>query len=385
MDMEKFQMWHAQGIWVQVLIMVMFSWSFFEKPKYQQRRNIPLGLLHLWVGINTAFVCTLSQIKGVYNYWTLFPYFNFLCLVILYTLITRYITREQTKTVLVYMRYVVIATLGMCVLQYIGLSQFFKLFVRNTGPLYYNIVTGFIGNGTHLSGFLAMCTPLFLIKKSRENYLALSLLFFILCFSGTTVNDPSISGFIIAGFLVFYMSEKKFFTFGMLIVFVGLLGIFLSINNSKFFVPSGRLPLWEAYIPLLKGRFITGSGLGTVKLLSATPQFPDAHHLHLEYYQYLVELGFIGLMLILNIIVSFIKLKPANRTDRALKGIVYGFLISCFFNFPSHLWLPSTWCIVCYSLFLIQERENGIFPQGDQVVSTKFDQTERNTNWCFGQ
>ena len=375
-DHKVFLPWHVQGMWAQVLIMTAFSWSFFENPKYIPKRNIPLGLLHLWVGGSTAIICTKSQMAGVYNYWTLFPYFNFLCLMVLYTLITRYLSKQEIRTILRCLRYVVIATLGMCVLQYVGLSQFFRLFVKDHGQVHYNLVTGFIGNGTHLSGLLAMCIPLFLWKNTREDKLAILLTLLVLCVSGSTIRDPSISGFIISIALIIYMAKRRF-AWSVLLLGSGILaGMYVYKHNPSFFSVSGRLDLWGAYLPILKEKFILGSGLGTVKVLSTTSQFPKAHHLHLEYYQYLVELGLIGLILIGNVIIEFIKKKPQGQTDKVLKAIVFGFLLSCLFNFPSHLWLPSIIAIFAYSSLLTQELTHAIFTQRNKGFSIKLDSTE---------
>ena len=352
-DHPNFKIWHAQGMWVQTLIMIAFSWSFFQNRINNSKSNIPLGLLHLWVGGSTAFVCALTQMNGSYNYWTLFPYFNFLCLIMLYKLIVDYLTIDNIYTILKWLRYVIIITLIMCVLQYIGVSQFFRLQHPDSVNLN-GIVTGFIGNGTHLSGYLAMCLPLFLWNRSREDFLAIVLLGMVLFLSGTTVGDPAISGFIISLFVLFYMAERKLSK--AFIVVLGLcVGILMYLKNPLFVVPTGRIGLWSAYLPIAKGRFILGNGLGTVKFLSARAEFPDAHHLHLEYYQYLIELGFIGLLLVGNIIVEFMKKAPSSRTDKVLKAIVYGFLLSCCFTFPSHLWLPSTLALFAYAAFNMGE------------------------------
>lgn len=371
-DLEHFKMWHTQGMWVQIMIMIAFSWSFFEKPKYVQKMNIPLGLLHLWVGGTTAYICMRSQMAGVYNYWTLFPYFNFLCLIILYTLITQYLTKSNVETILSWLRYVIIATLGICVLQYLGLSQFFVL-VEANHSYHNNIVTGFIGNGTHLSGFLAMCLPLFLWKQKREDWLAIILLLLVLCLCGTSIKEPSISGFVIILFVFVFMSKRRVLA-SVIICSVGAVVAIIAYNyNPQIFGINGRISFWTSYLPIFKSKAIIGHGLGAVKLLSTQPQFPNAHHVHMEYFQYAIELGLIGLVLIFNVILDFIRKKPVDRTDRVLKAIVYGFLLSCLFNFPSHLWLPSTIAIFMYAAFHIGENNNGPFQKRNTNISIKVD------------
>ncbi len=56
-------------------------------------------------------------------------------------------------------------------------------------------------------------------------------------------------------------------------------------------------------------------------------------------------------------ILSFMKNKAENRLELTLKTIVVGFLVSCFFNYPAHLWLPATWVMFFYAAFYALKNE----------------------------
>jgi len=347
--------WHAQGFWTQMCIAIMFAWSFFKRSE-RDSKNIPLGLLFMWVTINVGFVCFLSLMRDKYDTVHFFPYFNFLCLLIFYTIITKYLTIVHIKVIMEGMRYVVFATIAICVLQIFNLSQFFELIPVAPGVKHDNIVTGFIGNGTHLSGFLASCFPLLLWKMKKLDVLAIIALLIVLLFTGTTIGDPSISGFAIIPLLTIFYYKRKWKVIVPLLLLLAM-GAYLAYPHipEQFFHPQSRFSIWAKYWPLFRHFPVTGVGLGSMRIIA--PQvYPKATHLHLEYFEFAFELGIIGLAFILNLIYHFIKDKSVTRLQLVLKTMVLGFLLSCFFNFPAHLWLPSMYAMFAYAGYnLIKE------------------------------
>ena len=360
---QELDIWHAQGIFAQGMILIALSWSFFEKPKRLLVKNVPLGLLNLWIGIQTLYICYLSQVNSKYDVKHFFLYFNFLCLLILYNLIVQYLNKDNIIKILGYLRYVVIITLFTCVLQRFNLSQFFKLLIDMEGTpeaywLHNNPVIGFIGNGTHLSGFLACTIPIFLWHGKREDYLALILMGLILCQAGTTIGDPSISGFAIAFVVWIYLIKRN----KLALVWTGLLAIvgFFIVKDflpNNFFGGSGRLSIYGYYLKVFAKQPVTGLGLGTVNIIYTYSPFPQARHVHMEYLQYGVETGIIGLVLIGNLVNDFFHKVAIDKVSLCLKACVLGFLVSCCFNYPSHLWLPATWAFSFYAFFISINRK----------------------------
>lgn len=354
---RNLDLWHAQGLWVQVSILCLFSYSFFENPKTVLVKNRPLGLMHFWVGSLTAYICFVHLQQGKYNIQNFYPYFNFLCLIVFYRLIVQYLSLVQIKKILGYLRYVVILTLVVCGLQQLNLSQFFKLTTDH--HTLNNLVTGFIGNGTHLSGFLGMCVPLFLIGKRRENVLTLILMALILCFAGTTKGEPSISGFII-GFIIlsaYWIKRDKRTIIYLVLLVVVMLPIVFGYRE-KLFAFNGRIGMWVYYWgAFINNSPVTGLGLGKINQVYEMTPFQGARHLHLEYFHFLLETGIIGFVLIINMIKGFFNSKSRGETQFILKLIVLGFCLSCLFNFPAHLWLPSTIVMFCYASFYAIKNE----------------------------
>lgn len=349
--------WLAQGAWTQTLVMTMFTLTFWQKP-IRDIRNIPLGVLHFWVGLTVAFICFKSQMGGRYNITTFLPYFNLLCGLIFYKCLTEYLTKEQFLKIVEILRYTVIATLIFSTMQVFTVFPFYK-FLAATQWHRNNPVFGFIGNGTHLSGFLAMCISLFLIKVKRENVLAVILTFLLMCFTGTNRNDPAISGFIIALAVLtfFYKKNWQLLSTTYFLIFIGLI-VFSSYFPKDFFTDSGRFVAWKYWWNVfINTSPLWGIGLGSIGLIAPKTPYPQLFHMHLEYFHYAIEIGIIGVFLIINVIVDFLNKTAESREQLALKSVVFGFLVSCLFTYPSHLWLVSFWAIFFYSAYMVINRE----------------------------
>jgi len=351
---HRLDIWHSQGMWVQICLCVAFSWSFFEKKREIKCPNIPMGLLHLWVGLFTGYICYVSQVNGKYNIDNFLPYFNFLCLLIFYNLIVQHLNSKQIEKILEMFRYVIIGTMILCVLQYFNLGQFFKMFSPENANYNNNPIVGMIGNGTHLSGFLASTVPLFLWKARKEDWLALALMGLILTQTGSSLGDPAVSGFIVAFVVVCYFYRKIW------LVPIGAMAVIglCVFKDLKILSDNGRFAIWKTYLDLFKQMPLTGTGLGTVNNIYKHTPTPNARHLHMEFFQYTFELGLIGIVLIANVVKGFFSNNTDDKISLVLKGCVLGFLVSCCFNYPAHLWLPSTFALFCYaSLYAIKNEE----------------------------
>ena len=355
--------WQAQQLWCHLIVGLGFAWSFFENPKLVKLPNKPLSFLFSWVTIFTLFICFISLRKGIYNVRNFYPYFNFICVLLLYKYCIGYLNKKHIVQILNILRWTIMITLFMCVLQVLGLSQFFRLldspYNSNFAEWHNNICVGFLGNGTHLSGFLASSVPLFLWHNKREDWLALLLMFIVFFFTSTTLNDPSISGFVIFFALFVYFFKDNRLVFRSLIALV-LAGILFSILFAPklFFSPHGRLDIWRVYWQIFKQMPITGQGLGSISKIYKYTIYPEARHLHMEFFHFTFELGIIGAVAIIALIKDFLSIKVCSKTELCLKTMVIGFLLSSCFNYPAHLWLPSTWVIFAYaSLLCLKNKE----------------------------
>lgn len=359
--LPQLDIWHAQGIFSQIVILALFSASFIKSPVYREPKNIELGILHLWVGSLTAIICFISQTHGKYDITHFFPYFNFLCILILYKTIVQYLNRIDVEICLLAFKYMIIATLLMCVLQFFGTSQFFKLFYPGD-RFHNNPVVGFIGNGTHLSGFLGMMVPVFLYFGKREDWLCLVLMGILLCFAGTSTGDPSISGWIVAiGIGIYWLYSLNKINLwhivtGTIILIIGLTTFWDFISSLQIFNLNGRNGFILNYWPIIKEWFLTGAGPGTMNAIYKQTANPNVRHLHMEYIQFILEIGIIGLMCVIAVIRKAFIIRCKDKQMLTVKCIFLGFCLSACFNYPMHLWLPAIYAAIAYGLFMVLHR-----------------------------
>lgn len=357
--------WTAQGAWIQLCALVMFSSSFIIQEKYSIPKSIPLALVNIWVGAFTLFICLMVMAKGKMDIAHFAQYFNFLCILVIFKFIVSYLNATDIDRCLHYVKYILIGTLLLCVLQRFSLGQFFEIYKHydatgkvNVNPAQqFGNVFGMLGNGTHLSGLLAMLSPL-LFKTTRENILSLILLIILLFYTGTIIGDPSISGFVIISILLLYRAlYREHIIFYFYLFCAASCLILISVNsNIQLFNPQGRLEPWKYYWDLCQKQFVVGYGLGTVRAVSELTPFKTMKHLHFEYFQILLETGIIGLMCVVGLINEFWK-KQTEGIGLTCKLIVFGYLLSGLFNYPMHLWMPSVYACFAYAGLIIYERD----------------------------
>lgn len=342
--LRSLDIWTAQSIFIQFCASLMFCLLF---------KNIPLRMFMLWAVIQTFGWFLVLSMNNKINTFMTQNIINIFLAGVIYLSIVNFLNRNHICKIVDYLRYLVISQLIVCVLQFIGYSQFFVLLYP--GSQYFNnLVVGYIGQPTHLAALLAMSAPLFLVRRNTADILSLILMGLVLLTTGTTKGDPSSTGLLIyATVILFYLFHSDRWLFWIFMTFVSVSSAF--ILTPKFFNPHGRYEIWLYYLGLFQQMPITGAGLGIVHNIAQTTPHPKALQLHNEFLQIALELGLIGLLLFLNMIVEFFKQKSDSEIELCFKSIILGFLINSFFLFPMHLWLPSTLAIFAYAGFKVMK------------------------------
>ena len=348
---RQVDLWHSTGQFIQISILILFCYSFFEKPRNVQILNKPLGSFVCWAGLITAYGwITVFATTQHYPVKIFLPFFNLLCLVWLYKLIVGYLDSASIEKILKWLKYSVILLLLYCVLQYLKLDEFFKG-NNNTGDQ----LVGTIGNPMHLAGLLGLLQPLF-FKKSRENILCLILLWLLILITGSATG--LVTGLAVLLFWLFFKRRKL--AIGVLAVSVVSL-IVLYLTNHSFFCNSDRFRVWGLVWKAVKEKFITGFGLGTYGI-SKIGDTGSAHwqHVHNEYLQLIFELGIIGLVLVLWCIFNYFKTFKSIKNDLTIRlaSIFFGFCLLSGVMFTGHLWVTSVFAMMSYAgIYAIKNEE----------------------------
>ena len=295
-------------------------------------------------------------------------FMNILSMAILYQVIIGYITKYEILKIIQILKWTITVTLLVCVLQNFNLGQFFELIwrdsnVENFSIIFNNPVVGFIGQPTHLAGFLAMCAPLFLYKSKRIDLLCLVLMLVILSFlTGSTRNNIAISGIVVflfsTFFYIFKTNKKLLFPFSMILLLFIICFYFIADPSTitTLFNDQGRYSVWGYYLSKIQESSWIGHSLGDIYYTFQNSPFPRAMHIHNEFIQITYELGIIGLLGFLFIIDHLMRVKDTPEII-LFKSIIVGFLTSCLFTYPIHLWLPASYAVFFYSSIYALENE----------------------------
>ena len=348
----KLDIWHAQGFYVQIGVLVFYCYHLFKK-------NKPLAVLLGWVGILTINQFLNIQIESKQYAILLFlPFLNFLCIIILFDIITTYCNKEFFDKFVKYFNIPFLIVLVYSVIQELSLDQFYRSIDISLKTRNNNEVVGIIGNPMHNAHFICICLPVLFFLKGWRRKLAI---LFALAVIGLTRSS---SGMLVAiaviafGQVFLRIFSKKEIILGILIGLIVSVLKFHSFNDAirHFTFSSGRLQIWANYLPVFIQKPLTGWGLGVVNELARQKQFWTWRHLHLEYYHFAVELGLITVGIAFWGIVNYFKkfdLAVKDDTTVIMVSMFLAFLLTALFGYPMHLWILSVLGITAYSYLYI--------------------------------
>jgi O-antigen ligase len=265
-----------------------------------------------------------------------------------------------------------------------ALYGMFELYNKNPRILFYwkdsslDSVTGTFVNRNHFSGYLEMIVPLamgliiarldlFSLSglKWRQKLLAimekgllvnllLAIITIIMCIAIVFSHSRSGIATLILTFIFFFgfaaffketsREQKKlmrnfikvmFLTIALLSVTIGISSTVQRFSLDKI-LHEGRSIIWTQTLQWI-GRFpIFGTGLGTFASLNPGSEEGGTligfYHAHNDYLEYLMEVGAIGLILLLAVIFFMLGRSLAawqTRRDSEIKGLALGGIMSC--------------------------------------------------------
>lgn len=347
---RKVDLWHGQGHFFQLGLLIIFSLSFFEKSKEIKIKNKSLGIFTLWAGLSTGYIWITSLASiSQYPIKIFLPFFNILCFLIFYKLCLEYLDEEKIKKILKWLQYSIILVLFYCILQYLKLDEFLK------GLSSHDELVGTIGNTSHLAGYLAIIQPIFFHKRG---IIPLILLWLVIILAGSA--SGVFVGIAVILFWLFLKQKYKLLITGLSL---SLLGFVVVVSRfSQFLSSSHRFELWTLVFDKFKDKAITGWGLGTFGAFQFKLPYDSVsvwRHTHNEFYQIAFEMGLIGLVLVLWIIWDYFKtgLGIRNNTCITLLSIGLGICLLSLFSFPIHLWQISVIGMFVYSSIFVIKNE----------------------------
>ncbi len=351
---KQLDLWHGQGHFFQVGLLIIFALSFFEKPKPVQILNKSLGVFTLWTGLTTSYLWATALTKtGQYPIKIFMTFFNVLCFLLFYKLVIEYLDEEKIKKILIWFRYTIIMVLFYCTLQYLKLDEFLK------GLSSHDELVGTIGNPSHLAGYLAIVQPIFFNKKG---IIPLILLWSIILLSNSA--SGVFVGLLVILFWLFINKKYRYFFTILILGIISLVIVFIRFNS--FFCVEHRFEMWKLLFETFKNKAVTGFGLGTFGALKITlpPDLTIWRHVHNEFYQIAFETGLVGLGLVFWCIWEYFKegfkLIKSN-TCLVLLTMFFGICLLSLFSFPIHLWQISAIGMIAYSGIYCIKNYNSLY------------------------
>jgi len=332
--------------------MFALSLSRSERPIV---RNLPLSCLVLWVCWQTLFIWQTS-LPGSQHYPTglLMPWLHVMCLPLFYLAAVTQWTPRVLEELFRWLARGATVLFGYGLLQMANLDQFYRHVEWNLGdPL-----IGTIGNTSHFGIHLALLLPIVLWQpRWYWKLLAAGMV-------GMIALTKSAVGFggalIVVGWWCLRFRQRLIW----LPVSLGLLGGVFAWNHPAYRSPEGRLEVWrlnwEDYAsPSLERHqskpTITGFGLGyTLARAQAAPLGSPLKlwkHVHNALLQILMELGVIGLGIVLWGLAAYwtrwwrVRSHPLAWVCGSLFLI---FMISSNFHFVDHLWVLASLGLIGY-------------------------------------
>lgn len=172
-----------------------------------------------------------------------------------------------------------------------------------------DIVGGTVGNASIFACWLAMCLPLWMTWTWRYRAVVVVTALGLIFMSGSLV---AVVGALLAlWWMAYRLRTRRWWWIASIVLYAGFLASawILLQRNGAYFNSSGRLQAWPAFLAFWREAApITGAGLGSVWAVAYT--WPPEHvlyqwrHVHNEYLQVLVELGVIGAMLFVPVLVD---------------------------------------------------------------------------------
>lgn len=364
--LSKLPAWTAQGLFTITTIFIGLSLSLFSKNNNIRVIDKPLACLSIWIFISFLNSIYNKLINKDFEFFNVSLILCFLSILILYHLILNYIDKIHIVELMNLFRWIVIVTIIIGILQKLNLGQFFYTFKNPLDSDINNPVVGFIGNGSLNSNFLAVFSPLFLWKRKKFDYLIFTIIFFMFFIGGTVSTKISYSSFLIYFFVMMYMLRSVWIKLVVFLIAILAIGLAISSNLSLNSLLNGRLEIWLSYWSIfthvtfknvISGP-LTGLGIGFVDIFSKYTNYPTAHHVHNEFFHFMIEIGIIGLGLILWLIYDLLNNKPTDNESKILKCIICSFLINCFVNPVAHVWIFTVYITICYGLFKLLQAYN---------------------------
>lgn len=320
----------TQELFFRYAVIFLYGLSLFIQPK--RVMNIrSLGVFLIYFIVNGIFInFEVSTRRALLNCFMAFIYFD---------LIVRYIDIKNLKSYTAWLYWLLVANLGLALLQQAGMDPIYTRVNNISVPLGESTV-GFMKLKATLGTLTALITPLLFSLSGWLLLVTIPLIYWSQSSSSVLAILASV-GFI----LYFRVNKKLYFSILLLMLAAGFSYIFL------FDMPGGqfneRFKVWFFSMShVLRNSPFLGYSLGSFggfNLITNQATTAEKLHwiwLHNEFLQMIFEGGIIGLVIVLGYLKGrwkeFIKYSSIKEVQ-ILFGSLISLVVISLFNFPFHI------------------------------------------------
>lgn len=333
--------WHSNTWWMQGWVPVLAALTARERSIWSQQIPQSAWWLVAWTTVS-AFAVFYSELApkqpypmallvGIGNLWVAF---------LALWLMTQW-TPEFCRTVSSVVFWSGVSLIGYAGLQACNLDQFFRSL--DTG-IKQDVVVGTIGNPTHFACQLTLWMPFAMQQSGWRKLWLLPAAYLIVTLSSSTAL------MVMAVLLCAWAWTSTPRAGWLMLGSCGIAGGWVLATQPLWLDSFGRWPVWSTWWDILSKRPILGWGVGFTRQLTQalSPDHPlhTWRHLHNEYFQWWVETGVIGMLLLGWFLWSLWQRRTQTTSTPLRWAFGWSFaacLLVSILNFPWHLWQLGGW------------------------------------------
>lgn len=316
-----------KAMFFDLMCLAIITISFIKGTRFYYK-NKYLGFFLIWVFITFFFNWFLpysvtQNNRQLINIFTLEPMLHLILAVIASFLVMSTLDKEDFKKLT--KAFCISATLVTAwgIMQLIGFDPFGKIAYYNHS----NKFSACLDNPNIMGNYLCLAFPFFFALKEPKYKLMGLLVFAGIILSKSVLSIGVAFASIILIFL--FMQRKNKLLWILMIFLVILMAVFVLQNINLLKISSGfsgRIDVWKQALIHFKENPLFGQGLGSFKTFELKTVGTLVRELHNDWFERGIELGIIGLSLMILVVINSLRNFNYRQSDNIGKAYLISFI-----------------------------------------------------------
>lgn len=278
------------------------------------------------------FSITLNNRQSI-NIWTLEPTIHLFLAIPAIFIMCSYFELDDFRKISKTVCLSTVLVSSVCLLQVLGFDIFGSMVKYNIN----NHFCAFMDNPNVAGNYIALGIPFFLNYIKNIKYLIGFILSIIAVIFSRSQFSILISGISIIIYIILLLKNNRKIIYSILsVITLGIIGVGFNLSRFEYLL-NGRLGAWKLALPHLKENPVFGQGLGIFKTFEMWFMSTRWMQLHNDWYERLLELGVVGIVFLVIILVNSIRkfdFSTKENVSFAYFSSFVCFVILMFGSFP---------------------------------------------------